>query len=137
MNRTAECCCGKNEITISGDPMMHGICSCDNCKKRTGSAFGISAYYCTDQIVGDLPTSVCEYKFQHNEMNHEQKRYFCNSCGTTLFWYISSFKNTIGIAGGCFIREPLPTPLQHANYKQKCAWLTLDEACEEVEPVNA
>jgi len=48
----ARCCCGELEINVSGEPTKHGICHCDNCKKRTGSAFGISVYFSKGNMSG-------------------------------------------------------------------------------------
>lgn len=133
MNRIAECCCGQNTLEVSGEPAMHAVCNCDNCKKRTGSAFGISAYFKEEQLVGALPTDVSCYSFHHAEQDHDQQRYFCRSCGTTLFWRVSSLTGMIGIAGGCFITTPLSAPPVSVSHGQKCAWLSFDESCRAVE----
>lgn len=130
MNRIAECCCGKIKLELNGDPEMNGVCSCSNCKKRTGSAFGISAYFKEEQIVSKPSIGLSVYKLHNKEQNHDQERYFCTSCGTTLFWYISTFTNMIGVAGGCFISNPLPEPSVSFNHKQKVAWATFSDSCE-------
>ena len=41
MVRRAVCCCGQATIEVEGEPAIHAVCHCDNCKRRTGSAFGI------------------------------------------------------------------------------------------------
>jgi hypothetical protein len=48
---TATCACGNSSITVNAGPLMLGICHCTNCKRRTGSAFGISAYFAKDTVV--------------------------------------------------------------------------------------
>jgi len=45
MIRKASCCCQKCSIEIDGEPVMNAICHCNSCKRRTGSAFGWSAYF--------------------------------------------------------------------------------------------
>ncbi|MFN5131155.1 MAG: GFA family protein [Burkholderiales bacterium] len=88
---------------------MHGVCHCTNCKRRTGSAFGISAYFDRTAVVqrrGETKT----YTFHHTAQNHDQERHFCSHCGTTLFWFVSSVPEKIGIAGGCFADAGLPEP---------------------------
>lgn len=50
MLRTASCCCRNTSIEVEGDPKIHLVCHCNNCKQRTGSAFGISAYFADIQI---------------------------------------------------------------------------------------
>jgi hypothetical protein len=39
---TATCACGQATISVNALATMHGVCHCPNCKRRTGSAFGIS-----------------------------------------------------------------------------------------------
>jgi hypothetical protein len=126
--RTASCCCGKSTIEVEGDPKLHIVCSCNDCKKRTGSAFGISAYF-LDSQVKSKKGETATYEINNDET--EQKRHFCKSCGTTLFWKISRFPNIpgisemTGIAGGCFIESPLRSPTISASNSNKCVWLEL------------
>jgi hypothetical protein len=37
--------CGACSNDVQGDPEIYAVCNCSNCKKRTGSAFGLSAYF--------------------------------------------------------------------------------------------
>jgi hypothetical protein len=128
MNRTASCCCGESTIEAEGDPKLHLVCNCNDCKKRTGSAFGISAYF-LDSQVKNKKGNTSTYEINNEET--EQIRYFCNSCGTTLFWkitkfpYIPGISEMTGIAGGCFSETPLPPPTVTASNANKCAWLVL------------
>jgi len=130
MQRTATCCCGKTSIQVEGDPKIHLLCHCDNCKKRTGSAFGISAYFSDSQII-DKQGDPRIYRI--NTAETEQERYLCPSCGTTLYWKVHRFPTTVdiasmtGIAGGCFVDSPLHAPTVTANNSGKCAWLEVPE----------
>ena len=128
MKRKARCCCGQASIVLDGDPKIHAVCHCNDCKTRTGSAFGISAYFADTQIerkTGDMLV------YEINNEETQQKRYFCSCCGTTLFWKMSRFPlipnvaNLTGVAGGCFVDDPLPDPTFTSNSENKCAWLTL------------
>lgn len=139
MQRTAICCCGQTSIQVEGDPTIHLVCHCDNCKKRTGSAFGISAYFTDTQIRGKCGTTEI-YKIDTTET--KQERYFCRFCGTTLYWKIYRFSGIpnpasfIGIAGGCFVDNPLPAPTLTANNNGKYSWLELPNL-KVAEPSNA
>lgn len=124
MNRIAECCCGQLTIEVSGEPEMHGICHCDNCKKRTGSAFGVSTYFKNTQVVGKSGKANC-YALYNAEQNHDQERFFCSVCGTTVFWLVSTMPHLTGIAGGCFVKSPLTEPTYSANQSNKCSWLNI------------
>ena len=130
MQRTATCCCGQASILVEGDPKIHLVCHCDNCKKRTGSAFGISAYFKDAQIRCKGGTTEV---YEIDTPETKQERHFCSSCGTTLYWKIYKFPglpdpaSLTGIAGGCFVESPLPAPTLTVNNSGKCAWLELLE----------
>lgn len=106
MTRRARCCCSRLEITVSGNPILNGICHCDDCKRRTGSAFGWSAYFRHEQVVGIVgPASTYDVPIAI-----PQTRHFCRHCGSTLFWRTQSFPGMTGVAGGAFVDVPLPEP---------------------------
>ena len=52
MTRKAKCCCGACSIDVEGDPALNALCHCLNCKRRTGSAFGWSAYFADAAVKG-------------------------------------------------------------------------------------
>ena len=55
-------------------------------------------------------------------------RAFCARCGTTLYWKSFGFlPDQTGIAGGCFVDDPLPAPNLSATDTNRCAWLTLPD----------
>lgn len=49
--RTAQCGCGRAKITVANEPVLVGACHCDFCQKRTGSLFGVQAYFSEGQCV--------------------------------------------------------------------------------------
>jgi len=103
---------------------MHGLCHCTNCKRRTGSAFGISAYFDRAAVLG-ITGKTSIYAFHHAAQSHDQERHFCPNCGTTLFWYISSMPTKVGVAGGCFADAGLPEPTYSTMDHKREAWLGL------------
>ena len=119
MERIAECCCGYARIKVKDEPVISGICHCDNCKKRTGSAFGLSTYFSKihTTILSDLTP------YHVDAETGKQTRYFCPTCGTTLYWTTAMMPNHIGIAGGCFTQTPLETPTFISAKDNQCAWL--------------
>jgi hypothetical protein len=46
----AECQCGQLVAELPGPPAAVVACHCVDCQRRTGSPFGILAYYATDQV---------------------------------------------------------------------------------------
>jgi hypothetical protein len=122
MTYTATCCCGSATITVEGQPALNGICNCSSCKKRTGSAFGWSVYFADAEIKAKTGGTRVYAKQGPQGYN----RHFCVTCGTTLYWKSFGFMpEHTGIAGGCFVNDPIPDPLFSAQDSTRCAWLTL------------
>ncbi|MBI1889935.1 MAG: GFA family protein [Burkholderiales bacterium] len=111
---------------------MHAVCHCTNCKRRTGSAFGISAYFFRESIVA-TSGQMKVYAFHHAAQNHDQERHFCASCGTTLFWYISTQPKLIGIAGGCFADENLGEPTMSVSHGKKSGWVAVPDSWKTIQ----
>ena len=50
MERTATCSCGQLTVRCAGDPISVSLCHCLACQKRTGSTYGIAAFFARDQV---------------------------------------------------------------------------------------
>ena len=124
---TATCACGQAAIVVDAMPTMHGVCHCSNCKRRTGSAFGISAYFDRSAVV-ETRGETAVYGFTHSSGEHTQARHFCKVCGTTLFWFVSTLPEKIGIAGGCFADQDISPPNYSVNDAKREAYVGLPAA---------
>jgi hypothetical protein len=101
---------------------VNGLCHCTSCRKRTGSAFGWSAYFPDDRVVAKTGDMRVYAKAGDTGYN----RFFCAHCGTTLYWKSFGYlPDATGVAGGCFVDDPLPAPNISAQDKDRCAWLDL------------
>jgi hypothetical protein len=128
MMRVARCCCQACSVEVEGEPTLNAVCHCDSCKRRTGSAFGWSAYFRDEDIKarhGELAT----YTFKGPP---EGRRWFCPTCGSTVMW--EGGDGQTGFAGGCFASTPLPEPNISARDAQRCAWVSLPEHWMKVSP---
>lgn len=122
--RTAKCCCGACAITVEGEPGFNAICHCSSCKRRTGSAFGWSAYFPDARITARTG----EFSVYAKDGVGGYNRFFCARCGTTLYWKSFGFMpDQTGIAGGCFADNPLPEPQLSANEASRIAWIDVPE----------
>ena len=118
---TGRCCCGATSITVSGKPSLVATCHCDDCRRRTGSAFGWSAYFPVGQVDGPKG-ELGEYR---PAVDAPQVRWFCRTCGTTVAWRTGRFPGQVGVAAGLFVEDPLPSP-NIANRSSACVhWLSL------------
>ena len=82
------CACGKVRYQTTGQPEVHAVCHCRYCQLRTGSAFGVGAYFPNDKVSllsGDLNN----HRYQ-TESGNNVTTSFCSACGTTTHWQIDS-----------------------------------------------
>ena len=124
--RTAQCCCGACELVAEVEPVMNALCHCDSCKRRTGSAFGWSAYFPDAAITARRgPLRL----YEPPRAPAGAQRWFCGTCGTTLSWTSGAafMPGHTGVAGGCFVAEPLAAPTITATDARRCAWVGLPE----------
>ena len=108
LERVATCSCGQLRVTASGDPDVVVACSCFECQRRTGSPFGVSAYFQRQRV-------------RWNDGAHKSYRRgtdsgqtfttnFCPECGTSVFWELDMRPEHIGVAAGCFADPQFPGP---------------------------
>ena len=96
------CFCGKLRYETIGEPVRTAVCHCRYCQLRTGTAFGISVYFNTDQVTfNDAPFETYSYDTEGGNTGVLTR---CANCGTNVSWKMSieALKDTIGIAGGTF-----------------------------------
>ena len=124
MTRTVTCCCGAVRLDVDGEPVFQAVCHCDDCRKRTGSAFGWVAYF-PDAAVAHSAGEVRTYRLAPEKAT---ERFFCAACGSTLLWKAGMFPGLTGIAAGNLTGDPLPPPAQSVWDGRRLPWLALDPA---------
>ena len=109
------------KIKVSGDPVATAACNCTNCQKRTGSVFGVGAYFKSNQIISILGDS----KLFSNvgESGKGISRFFCPNCGSTLYWEAEFQPGFIGVAVGCFTDPNFPEPTVSCWNQSKYKWV--------------
>jgi hypothetical protein len=58
MTRTAHCCCGALRVQVFADPNAVGVCHCGECQRRTGSVFGVAAFYKKEHVRAEGPSNI-------------------------------------------------------------------------------
>ncbi|NIB42655.1 GFA family protein [Pseudomaricurvus alkylphenolicus] len=124
MNKQASCCCGAVTVELSGTSKLNALCHCDDCRKRTGSAFGHSLYYSKDtlKIIGSKPKTYAIGNEYGNQVRH-----FCPECGSTVYWYWARFPEWVGVAAGC-MKDVVPAPTISACHHNARHWVTIPES---------
>jgi hypothetical protein len=122
-HRRAACACGQLSLAVTGEPSFVLACACTMCQRRTGSSFGVSAYFNGSQIIG-LAGDERHYTRQA-ESGRLIQFHFCPICGSTLYWtgVDQPIDNGIGIAAGCFADPHFPAPQLIAWTQHQADWL--------------
>jgi hypothetical protein len=74
------------------------VCHCNACKKRTGSAYGISVAAAADAV--ETFTGAITTFTRVGDSGQTVDYDFCPSCGTTVRWRVGRMPNRIVFAGG-------------------------------------
>ena len=119
--RHAACSCGALSVSVRGDPPVVGMCHCLACQRRTGSAFGLAAFFARDQVTAiDGARSTWS---RVAESGATLTFNFCPSCGSNVFWERSSRPDMIAVAVGAFADPDFPGPKRMVWTQSRHHWL--------------
>src|SRR5215831_12325514 len=82
MTRTAHCSCGALRVEVSADPDVVGVCHCGECQRRTGSVFGVGAFFKKEHVRAEGPSNIY---VRDGQEGRKVRAYFCPTCGTRCF----------------------------------------------------
>lgn len=118
--RTARCACGELQVALAGDPAWVIVCHCLECQRRTGSAFGVGAYYARTNV-----TPKGEYQ-TYSRPGSSGKRldfHFCRACGSTVFWDLELRPDHVGVAVGALGDPSFAVPGRSVWEATKHPWV--------------
>jgi hypothetical protein len=125
VERVATCVCGQLAIRCRGEPELVSSCHCLACQRRTGSAFGITAFYRRVNIVettGQFATFV-----RKSEAGRSITNRFCPMCGSTVYWEPEFWPDHIGVAVGGFGDPSFERPARAVWTEKRHHWVVLPQ----------
>jgi hypothetical protein len=122
--RTAHCSCGALRVQTVGEPLIVITCFCEECQRRTGSAFGISTYWMLENV--KVTGSATRY-VRDGQEGRKVTYYFCPTCGTSVYWELPDRRpGQLGISGGSFFAPgDLPSPSMSVWERSKYPWISV------------
>nr|WP_291709871.1 GFA family protein [Bradyrhizobium sp.] len=99
------------------------MCHCANCQRRTGSVFGIAAFF--DRGAVSLVQGASKTYTRDSASGKHVTFHFCPECGSTIFWEPERLPHLIGVAVGALADPSFPQPQQSVWTDMKHAWLGL------------
>jgi hypothetical protein len=121
-SRTAACSCGYLSVECAAEPASVSLCHCLDCQRRTGSAFGIAAFYPRDAVRVRGESSRFARK---TEEGFEFSFHFCPRCGSTVYWESSRKPGYVAVAAGAFADPAFPAPAKAHFAEHQHPWLRL------------
>ena len=119
--REAGCACGRLTIRLNGEPEMVSSCACQQCQKRTGSAFGVTAFFGEGQVVASYGEASV---FDRIGASGKPLFFrFCPNCGSTVWWEALARPGRVAVAVGAFADKDFPAPKRLIWTEHKAAWV--------------
>jgi len=119
--RTACCACGQLRVACLGEPEKTSLCHCNDCQRRTGSAFGIGAFFRREAVSAEGRQNA--YKRSSNS-GSTVTFYFCPDCGSSVYWAAERMPEMLAVAVGSFADPTFPAPTQSVWDERRHAWVT-------------
>jgi hypothetical protein len=97
-------------------------CHCRACQRRTGSTFGVGAFF---------PREAVAVSGRHSEYDRPADsgfrvlHHFCPDCGSTVFWEPSRRPELVGVAVGAFADPGFPAPDRQVFEHNRMPWATI------------
>ena len=91
------CSCNSVRFTLKR-PLFVLACHCNACKKRTGSAYGVSI--AADNEAVEKFTGATTTFTRLGDSGQKVEYDFCSKCGTTIRWRVARMPNRVVFAGG-------------------------------------
>jgi hypothetical protein len=120
------CSCGAVRFELATEPQFVVACHCKACKRRTGSAYGISVAVDSADVEafeGEVRAFV-----RPGDSGRNVRYEFCPACATTLRWFVENLPNRVLYAGGAFDNYDDLKPVGEMYTADASDWARL--ACE-------
>ena len=127
MKRVAQCCCGSLRAETTGDPTIIIACHCQECQRRTGSVFGVGAYFKKEQVRVEGVNHVYTRRGQQDRKLHF---HFCPVCGTTVYWAMDMRPDHLGVAVGAFADRSFSAPARSVWEETRHPWVAFQHDIE-------
>ncbi|WP_407166334.1 GFA family protein [Bradyrhizobium sp. ORS 111] len=120
MTRLATCACGRLRVTCRREPVRISQCHCLECQKRTGSPYGVAAFFGRADV--ELQGETREYA-RTGDSGFPVVFHFCPTCGSSVYWEPGRAPDLVAVAVGAFADPDFPAPSQAVYTQRRHAWV--------------
>ena len=126
----ATCGCGQFRVTTAGEPDIVIACCCRACQRRTGSPFGVGAYFRKKALTAEGEVRVYT-RVADSGMSVSIR--FCPECGNSVYWFAELRPDHYGVAVGCFTEPGFARPTRVVWNESRHPWIRFPDGV----PVHA
>jgi hypothetical protein len=105
-------------------------CHCLDCQRRTGSIFGVGAYFRQEQVD---PKGSSKVFVRDGQDGRKLRIHFCPECGNSVYWEPEFLSGHIGVAVGAFADPNFPPPSTSAWEQSRHPWLDFEHNPQRLE----
>ncbi|MGP4669590.1 GFA family protein [Agrobacterium pusense] len=120
MVRLATCACGGLRVTCADKPIKVSLCHCLACQKRTGSSYGVAAFFASHDV--QVEGASKRYSRQ-SDKGLPVEFHFCPKCGSTVYWKPQRMPDLIAVGIGFFADPGFPAPTQAVYDEHRHPWV--------------
>jgi hypothetical protein len=118
----AECQCGQLTVELPSSTPAVVACHCIACQRRSGSPFGVLAYYPADQLA--ITGEVTQFARATEEGNLFETS-FCPRCGSTVYARAGKHPTMIGVAVGAIADPGFQAPVRSVWEQSMHNWVSM------------
>ena len=126
-SKVAQCGCGALRVEAEGAPEAVVACHCIDCQRRSGSPFGVGAYYLKSNV--HIKGESRQYT-RTTAAGRPFHQHFCPNCGSTVYFWGPNKPDAIGIAVGAFADSHFPAPVRSVWEQSRHDWVELPEGLQ-------
>ena len=120
IEREASCSCGQLQIQCRDDPVRISMCHCLACQRRTGSTFGVQAWYARAQM--RPAQGIAKRHVRRADSGRTVTFSFCPDCGDTVFWQAERAPDLFAVAVGAFADPGFERPSLSVGESRMHPW---------------
>ena len=103
---------------------MTVLCHCDDCQRRSGSPFGVIAYFPKEAVT--VTGEAREYR-RGSYSGNGLANGFCPLCGSTVYVLVDKAPAMIGVPIGAFADPAFPAPVRAVWEQHRHRWVSLPD----------
>ncbi len=123
----AKCQCGQLAVRLPGPTPAIVACHCLACQRRTGSPFGVLAYYPAEAVT--IAGEAARYD-RPTDAGGVFESYFCGVCGSTVYVRAAKHPTLIGVAVGAVADPAFPAPVRSVWEESMHGWVAFPSGIE-------